>query len=109
MGSGAIRSATLCLYFFIFATVIAHVQGSSKNATNTTLDVQNRIINGIATEKGRYPYVVQLYETRGRGDFLCGGVLIGTLFLSALIGLENFLNTCTTSNALSSPQPKTWF
>ena len=77
MGLNAIRSRTLCLYFVIFVTVISQVQGSTKNTTNATLVVQNRIIDGIATDKGRYPYVVQIYETRGRGDFLCGGVLIG--------------------------------
>jgi secreted trypsin-like serine protease len=77
MGFNAIRSRTLCLYFVIFVAVIAQVQGTSTNTTNATLVVQNRIINGIATKKGRYPYVVQIYETRGRGDFLCGGILIG--------------------------------
>ena len=74
-------SLSLCLLFLVPAFA-RHLKGS--NATNHNPfqprpQSRNMIINGEITIQDRYPYTVQLHNTRNRRNFFCGASLIGKL------------------------------
>ena len=112
-------SLSLCLLFLVPAFT-RHLKGS--NATNHNPfqprpQSRNMIINGEITIQDRYPYTVQLHNTRNRRNFFCGASLIGKFrslklpLLSAMHTLcpESFCSNDAHVTNLLLPQQKTLF